>query len=94
MAFSEKRSGGGRWIVIALVTLVVLALVFWWMGAFHGAPKNTREVYQTQTTDLSGGKLVVTDANRPGVKVTVPTVKMTDVPASAAPAPGATPAAK
>ena len=35
-----------------------------------------------------------TDANRPGVKVTVPTVKMTDVPASAKPAPGATPAAK
>jgi len=94
MAYSEKRPGGARWIVIVLVTLGVLALVFWRMGSFHGAPKNTREVYQTQTTDLSGGKLVVTDANRPGVKVTVPTVKMTDVPATAKPSPGATPAAQ
>jgi hypothetical protein len=52
-------------------------------------PPNTREVYKADVKDESGGKFLVTSANAPGVKVTVPTVEMTNVPPGAKASPAA-----
>jgi hypothetical protein len=81
--------------VVIVVVLVVGALVMWLTGAFTRleAPPNTREVYKTDTKDLSGGKLIVTDQT-PAVPVDVPTTRMTNVPpGQAAPSATASPSA-
>jgi hypothetical protein len=81
------RSGRiGRWLTGGI------ALVLWQSGVFQGPPENTRQVYKADVKDLSGGSFVVSDPNKPAVKVTVPDVKMTTVPATPTPSPSASPA--
>nr|WP_166178140.1 hypothetical protein [Altererythrobacter segetis] len=82
--------------VVIVVVLATAAAVLWATGFFAAPapPPNTRMVDKVDVKDESGGTFIVTDPNAPGVKVTVPTVTMTDVPATPKPAAKASPAAK
>lgn len=100
MAYDKGGYSAKTMTVVIVVVLVVGALVMWLTGAFQRLeqPANTREVYKTDTRDVSGGKLIVTDQT-PAVPVDVPTTKMTNVPPgqatpSAAASPSASPAAE
>lgn len=87
-------------ILVILGVLIAVAAVLWATGFFAKPelPPNTREVYKAGVKDESGGEFIVTDPSTPGVKVTVPTVRMTNVPPtpspSPTPSPKAAPAAK
>lgn len=97
MADQPKGTYNARTMLLAIVVvLVAVAAVLWATGYFaRPAPTpNTREVYKADVKDESGGSFIVSDTATPGVKVTVPTVKMTDVPAKPSPAPNDSPAAK
>ncbi|MEW9854976.1 hypothetical protein [Novosphingobium sp. M1R2S20] len=47
------------------------------LAACGGQPEE--KTYEADATDVSGGELIVTDANSPGVPVDVPEVPMTNV---------------
>jgi hypothetical protein len=85
-----------RMVLVIVVVLAVIGAVLWATGVFERMrpPPNTREVYTTDTKDLSGGKLIVTDESSPKVPVNLPTTKMTNVPPAkpASPSPPASPA--
>jgi len=81
----------GRMILVMVVVLALIALVLWATGVFSSGklPSNMREVYTTDTKDLSGGELKVTDESSPKVPVDVPTTAMTNVPPGEAASPAA-----
>ena len=87
MAYGRKTHGAGRWLLLLAVALAVILVVAWRTGAFEGPPPNTREVYKTDTKDLSGGELIVRDTSTPAVPVTVPDVPMHNVQPGEQPSP-------
>jgi hypothetical protein len=85
MAGGMKTYGAGRWLLIVLVGLGLVALVAWRAGVFQGPPPNTREVYKADVKDESGGTFIVTDTSTPAVRVNLPETKMHNVPATPKP---------
>ena len=97
MSYEDKSGYSvGKMLLVVVVVLALIALVLWATGTFDrmGLPSNMREVYMTDTKDLSGGELRVTDESSPKVPVDVPTTAMTNVPAGAVPSPAANEAPK
>lgn len=83
--------GGGSssrtWLLI--VALVAVIAVAWWLMA-RNDEEPVETTYEAGATDLSGGDLIVREADEPGVPVDLPETPMTNVPddegAGAAPA--------
>ncbi|HEV7344040.1 MAG TPA: hypothetical protein VGN60_00185 [Devosia sp.] len=45
---SSGSSGAGKWIAIAIVVILALLLLAWWMGAFNGNEVDTVPVVTTE----------------------------------------------
>ena len=81
MADEPIGSSSRTWLLI--VALVAIALVAWWLIA-RGGEEEAETTYEAGVTDLSGGELIVREADEPGVPVTLPETPMTNVPAETA----------
>ncbi len=94
MADNVTGTSTTKVIVGIVLAVVVTAAVLWWLGVFQPAPKNTREVYTTDTKDLSGGHFRVTDQSTPAVPVNLPETKMHNATPQEAASASAAPAGK
>lgn len=78
MADEPVGSSSRTWLLI--VALVAVAIVAWWLIG-RGGEEDVETTYEAGVEDLSGGELIVREADEPGVPVDVPETPMTNVPA-------------
>jgi len=85
-------------VVVIVVVLAALAIGAWQLGLFNSdTDEEEQAVYEAGVTDVSGGELIVTDADAPGIEdLKLPKTPMTPVPptAEASPAGRAQPEAE
>jgi hypothetical protein len=79
--------------VVVVLVLAALAAAAWQLGLFRqGSEQDEQTAYKVGVTDESGGELIVTDPDAPGIEdLELPKTPMTPVPPSEQPSPTASP---